>query len=437
MSDLADVFHDAPLDESLRSGVAAAALEVRRVDDADRAQTDAWLEAVSRGFLDPERTEVQRQAYFDHTAHRRKVAVYDAGAPQPEIPVATFASWGTELSVPGAIVPACAISSVTVAPTHRRRGLLRHLMAGELRTAASLGFPLAALTVSESSIYGRFGFGAAVTAAGWEIDVRRAGWVGPAASGRIDFVSRERGRELAESLHDRIRPGMTGEVGRPGGQWDHAFGTRPDAEKAERLRVLQYRGDGGEVDGLVLYAVTENEADFASSAIDVTMLLAATDAAYASLWQFLLSMDLIATIRVGELAIDEPLWWMLADQRAATITLRDHHYLRVLDVPAALGARRYNAADTVVLEVDDPLGIAGGTFVLSVDESGAASIDPVDHAPLGELAVRTGITELSAILLGGVSPVTLAKAGRIQTDDPARVARVFATTEAPRLSFWY
>ncbi|MGO8609645.1 GNAT family N-acetyltransferase, partial [Rhizobium johnstonii] len=77
------------------------------------------------------------------------------------------------MSLPGATVPACAISSVTVAPTHRRRGLLRQLMAGELRTAASVGFPLAALTVSESSIYGRFGFGAAVAAAEWEIDVRR------------------------------------------------------------------------------------------------------------------------------------------------------------------------------------------------------------------------------------------------------------------------
>lgn len=437
MTDLDDAFHDAPLDHALRSGVAASSLDARRVDDADRAQTDAWLEAVSRGFLDGERTEVQRQAYFDHTAHRRKVAVYDAAAPEPTIPVATFASWGTRLTVPGGSVPACAISSVTVAPTHRRRGLLRHLMAGELRTAAGLGFPLAALTVSESGIYGRFGFGPAVTAAGWEIDVRRAGWVGPAASGRIDFVGRERGRELAESLHARIRPAMTGEVDRPGGQWDSAFGTRPDAEKPERMRVLQYRGDDGEVDGLALYSVTENDADFASSAIHLSMLLAATDAAYASLWQFLLSMDLIATIHASELAVDEPLWWMLADQRAAKISLRDHHYLRVLDVPAALEARRYAAGDTLVLEVDDPLGIAGGTFVLTVDETGAAAVDPVADAPVGEPLVRLGVTELSAMLLGGVSPVTLAKAGRLQTDDPERAARVFATPAAPRLSFWY
>ena len=48
-----------------------------------------------------------------------------------------------------------------------------------------------------------------------------------------------------------------------------------------------------------------------------------------------------------------------------------------------------------------------------------------------------GVAELSAILLGGVSPVTLARAGRIETDDAHRLARVFASTTTPRLSFWY
>ncbi len=437
MTDLDSVFHTAPLDGALHAAVVAEGLDVRRVDDADRAETDFWLDAVARGFLDPERTDVQREAFFERTAYRRKLGVYDGAAPEPRVPVATFASWGTDLSLPGGTAPACAISSVTVAPTHRRRGLLRQLMAGELRTAASLGFPLAALTVSESSIYGRFGFGAAAIAAAWEIDARRAGWVGPDASGRIDFVSREHGRRVVEQLHERIRPGMPGEVTVPGGYWDRVFGTRPDADKADKLRVLQHRGDDGVVQGIVVYSVTENDDDYAASSVSVSTLLAATDGAYASLWQFLLSMDLIATVRAGELAVDEPLWWMLADQRAAKITLRDHHYLRVLDVPAALDARRYGAADTLVLEVDDPLGIAAGTFVLTVDELGAASVEAVADPPLGELVVHLGVTELSSILLGGVSPVALAKAGRIRTDDPARVARVFVTTEAPRLSFWY
>ena len=55
-----------------------------------------------------------------------------------------------------------AISMVTVAATHRRRGIARGLLEGELRAAASAGVPMAGLTVTEATIYGRYGFGPAV-----------------------------------------------------------------------------------------------------------------------------------------------------------------------------------------------------------------------------------------------------------------------------------
>lgn len=449
MTDLDEAFHDAPLDQELQESLTAQHLEVRRADDTSRAEVDAWLDAVSRGFLDGERNDTQRQAFFDRGAYRRKLGVHDPSAPHPEVPVATFASWGTRLTVPEGAVPACAISSVTVAPTHRRRGLLRTLMTGELRTAAALGFPVAVLTVSESGIYGRFGFAPAAAAAHWEIDVRRAGWRGPvpepSSAGRIDFVSREEGRALAEGIHARVRAVTPGEIDMPGGHWDRFFGTRPDAEKAENLRVVQYRSPAAEgdpaaegvVDGLALYRVAENHDDFAASAIELQLLLAATDAAYAALWHFFLSMDLIGTIRAGELSVDEPLWWMLADQRAATITVRDHQYVRVLDVAAALTARRYDVVDDVVLEVDDPLGIASGTFALRTAANGSATVDAVDPAYGATLRVHLGVAELSALLLGGVSALTLARAGRIRTDDPARLARLFRGSTTPSLGFWY
>jgi hypothetical protein len=47
------------------------------------------------------------------------------------------------------------------------------------------------------------------------------------------------------------------------------------------------------------------------------------------------------------------------------------------------------------------------------------------------------VTELSAAYLGSVSLVTLAAAGRVQSDDIATAARVFAWYEPARLSFWY
>lgn len=434
--------HDAELDERTAAVLAADGLQVRRVDDADRAQTDRWLDAVARGFLDGEPQDARRATFAELGAYRRKLGVYDDAAPEPAVPVATFASWETVLSTSGGMLPVCAISAVTVAPTHRRRGLLRALMVGELRTAASAGIPAAALTVSESTIYGRFGFGAAVVATTWEIDVRRARWIGPEPSGRIDFVGREAGEGIARALHERIQPASPGEVPMPGGHWERFFGTRPDAEKPGELRVLQYRGRGedgavGEVDGVALYRVIENHDDFTKSTIEVQLLLAATDEAYAGLWRFLLSMDLIGTLRASELAVDEPLWWMIADQRAARITLRDHEYLRILDVPAALAARAYDTDDTIALEVDDPLEIAGGTFVLTTDAASGTDVAVVDDPPVGIPLVRLGVAELGTLLLGGASATTLARAGRIETSEPERIARVFQTVRAPRLSFWY
>ncbi|GAA3018855.1 GNAT family N-acetyltransferase [Microbacterium dextranolyticum] len=442
MTDRDQDLHDAPVDAHAAERVAARGLRLDRVDGADHAQVGRWFDAVTRGFLEAAPAEARRRGFIDQMGYQRKLGVYDAQAPQPDEPVATFASWTGELTVPGGAMPVRAITSVTVAPTHRRRGLLRSMMAGELRLAAEHGLPAAALTVSESTIYGRFGFGPAVLAATWELDVPRARWVGPDAPGRVDFVSRAQGRALVEPLHERFRRVSPGELSMPGGHWDRIFGTRPDADKADQLRVVQYRsvddaGVAGDVEGVAVYKATENADDFTKSAIDVILLLAVTEEAYAGLWHFFLSMDLIGTLRASELAVDEPLWWMIADQRAARITGRDHQYLRILDVPAALASRRYDVAETVVLEVADSLEIADGTFVLTTDAGGTASVDVVDDAPVGVPLVRLGVAELSSVLLGGVSPVALARAGRIQTDDPALLARMFATPAAPRLSFWY
>lgn len=437
MSDDQQPFHDAPLDAAMSEALANQGLRIEQIDNATRVQNDPWLSAVARGFLEDEPVEVRREAFVGHTAHRRKLGVYDATCPQPEIPVATFASWPTELTVPGGTVQASAISSVTVAPTHRRRGILRSVMAGELRTAASLGLPVAALTVSESTIYGRFGFGAAAAAANWEIRTRRAGWIGPEAPGRVDFVSRDQAREVAEALHERVRVTSPGEIALPGGHLNRFFGTSPDAEKAERLRTIQYRSPAGEVDGLAVYRVVENPDDFSESTLELSWLLAATDDAYAGLWRFLLEMDLIALLRASELGLDEPLWWMIADQRAAKITVTDHQYVRILDVPAALTSRRFGAADTIALEVDDSLGIAGGTFIATTDAEGRATVEAVDAPPAGVPLLRLGVRALSSLFLGGVSVSTLARAGRVEADDPTRIARVFQTVESPRLSFWY
>ena len=261
-------------------------------------------------------------------------------------------------------------------------------------------------------------------------------WTGIPVNRMLE-AERDKLLRMEEALHERVRVTSPGEIALPGGHLNRFFGTSPDAEKAERLRTIQYRSPAGEVDGLAVYRVVENPDDFSESTLELSWLLAATDDAYAGLWRFLLEMDLIALLRASELGLDEPLWWMIADQRAAKITVTDHQYVRILDVPAALTSRRFGAADTIALEVDDSLGIAGGTFIATTDAEGRATVEAVDAPPAGVPLLRLGVRELSSLFLGGVSVSTLARAGRVEADDPTRIARVFQTVESPRLSFWY
>lgn len=417
--------------------VAERGLELRVAPSAGPVAA-GWLQAVTRGFLEPERDEAEIAATLALTAHRRRTGVYDPAAPVPDEPVATFASWIGELAVPGGTgIPACAISSVTVAPTHRRRGLLRAMMEGELRLAAARGVPIAALTVSESAIYGRFGFAPAAAAAQWTLNTRRATWIGPVPDGRVDFVPRERWRAVVEQVHERVRLRDAGELSMPGGHFERFAGTRLGVDKPGAKRAIQYTDAGGTVRGAAVYAVRENHDDFAASTAHLHYLVAETADAYAALWRFLVELDLVATLHASELSADEPLLWMIADQRAARITVADHQYVRILDLPAALEARRYGAPGRLLLDVADPLGFTAGRWLLEVGEDGRARVTATGDIPPDAVSVRLSVTELSAVFLGGVSPATLADAGRVAADDIAQVTRVFGWYRTPRLSYWY
>lgn len=443
-------FRAGPVDEESRLRLADGGLDYRRVavDGDDYA---AWLQSAARGFQDGERSPEQVAASRERSGYRRVTGVYDPQAPMAEAPVATIASWIAELSVPGgAVIPSCAISSVTVAPTHRRRGVARAMLEGELRATRDAGVPVAMLTVSESPLYGRYGFAPAAVAAAWKIESKRAAWIGPRPDGRVDFIPRDRVRQLMPVLHERIRHRTAGEIDIAASFWDLFAGTNPAAERTGEKRAIQYTDASGEVRGAAVYAVRENEADFTKGTVSVHYLVAETDDAYAALWRFLLELDLVAEVDAENLAVDERLLWMIADQRAAKITVRDHQYVRILDVVAALETRRFGASGRLVLDVSDPLGIAAGRYLLETAADGTGRVRRLDDGEQVDAVLLTlGIAELSATYLGGVSVATLAAAGRVTVHDAAggaastsseavaTASRVLGWHTAPRLSIWY
>lgn len=427
------------LDPAAERGLADAGLSYRRIA-ADSDAFAGFLTAVDRGFLSDRATDEQRDFSRASIADRRLVGVYDGAALEAEVPVATTDSWVTELTTsPGRTVPAWAISAVTVSPTHRRRGIAGHLIGGELRAAACAGVAIAALTVSEATIYARWGFGPATAAASWKIAARRARWIGPVPTGRIDFLAPDEIPGALGRVHERVRRAQPGEVAAWPGLWRRMAGARPGDEGARGTRAVAYRDADGVERGVLVYGI-EGREGFDDAEFGIRILLSDGDDAYAALWRFALEHDLIGTVSVSLRAVEEPVRAMIADPRAATVTVTDHEWLRVLDVPGALSSRAYAAPLDVVLDVADPLGLADGRYAVRVGDDGEAVVRRLadDETPAtAVLAVPVGA--LGSILLGGVSPATLRSAGVVagSPEAVAALAAAFAPAATPRLGIWY
>ena len=133
-----------------------------------------WMGAVSRGFHGGRPEEEYEKHWLEHV---RADDVVCTGAWLPEgefgagpMPVATYASFDKTLNAGLELLPLRMVTDVTTSPAHRRQGLLRRLMEDDLADAAAKGVPMAALTASEATIYGRWGFGVATFVVGLEVD---------------------------------------------------------------------------------------------------------------------------------------------------------------------------------------------------------------------------------------------------------------------------
>ncbi|HEX3679879.1 MAG TPA: sterol carrier protein domain-containing protein, partial [Galbitalea sp.] len=183
--------------------------------------------------------------------------------------------------------------------------------------------------------------------------------------------------------------------------------------------------------------------DHTPAIAQVEYLTTATDDAYAALWRYLIELDLVGTVKAELRALDEPVRWQISDSRAATEdAVGDHLWLRILDLKTTLEARHYNAPGVFVLEVDDPLGFADGTILLTIDDAGKGVVQQLDdNEGFGEnhhLAMR--VSDLAAIYLGATSIATLVKAGRINEKTPAAAVAAdaaFRSNVSPWLSIWF
>ncbi|SKC78146.1 GNAT family N-acetyltransferase [Krasilnikoviella flava] len=341
-----------------------------------------------------------------------------------------------EFPVPGATLPTAGLTWVGVHPQHRRRGLLTAMIGQHLERCRERGEALSALFAAETAIYGRFGYGKAADDLRLTVPRGAALRDVPGAdehSVRIEHADRVRHGELVARLHRA--PGLPtapGGLNRPGwatresdALWD-SYWSDPKTFRTggrESLRVVVVERDG-EPRGYATFRRTLDWQVTGPRGTVHTGDVVALDAAAArALWGVLLDLDLMATTEPFLLATDDPVTSLLVDPRAAAPRVADNVWVRVVDVPAALAGRRYQAEVDVVLGVADArLPDNAGSWRLRAAAFGEASCERTDAAPDLELDVR----ELGAAYLGGTSLAALAGAGLVTERTPGALARASA-----------
>jgi predicted acetyltransferase len=337
--------------------------------------------------------------------------------------VGTTWSFATRTAVPGgAALPTAAVTRVGVRADRTRRGHLTAMMRTQLADAAAHGDVLATLTASEARIYGRFGYGVATRGEQVRVRARAAVRDGAPERGDIRMRPRDGARDVLVPLYDRLAPARPGTMVRTADWWTRARAWA--TTDGSVLETAVHTGPAGD-DGYVVWTVERT----GEAAVRVLDLHAATPAATAGLWRFLVGLDLVSTITSHRRPLDESLELILADPREVRVEGRDDElWMRLLDVPAALAARTWGDGPPVVLRVHDRLFPANDAAY----RIGPDGPKPVEDGIAPELECH--VDALAMAYLGDRRPSELVSAGWWRAHEPSAPARadaLFATGVVP------
>src|SRR3954454_6636800 len=223
-------------------------LEIRAVGPDE---VDALLLADERGFANPPNRPEASRSWAEAELDRTRVAFEDGTI------VGVSRTYSFELTMPGGnLLPAAAVSWVSVLPTHRRRGVLTRMMAAMHDDARDREEPAAILTASESSIYGRFGYGIAA----WRLAVtaeraRIAFMPESDDGGGMRLVTRDDAKRLLPAIYERTRSSRAAMVSRPEFWWEQVFWEF--FVKVNKPNFVAIHSDAhGRDDGYVVYEIS-------------------------------------------------------------------------------------------------------------------------------------------------------------------------------------
>ncbi|NNG34436.1 GNAT family N-acetyltransferase [Nakamurella aerolata] len=352
--------------------------------------------------------------------------------------VGASATISFDVTVPGGrTMPMAGVTATGVIATHRRRGHLRRMMQAMFVSALERSEPLAMLSASEGSIYGRFGFSVATYRSRLEIGRHEAEFLpAPADTGSLELVDATVARSVWPEVHRPVRANRVGELRPLASHWsslsDSAAGT------SGPLRFLIHRSAEGVADGIANFRLPWSATERDAGTLIIEALEATDSQAYRALWQLLLDFDLTRTVVAPGRPRQEPLTWMLTNPRAVRVTRQsDNLWARLLDVPTALAGRAYANEESITLRIpDDPMCPQNvGTWELKTRGQRPTCV-PVDRVPDAVLSIQA----ISSLFFGGVSAHDLAYAGQIKAnslDAVDRISRLFSIDPLPHNSFGF
>jgi predicted acetyltransferase len=367
------------------------------------------------------------------------------GALEGETVVGCGGAYSFRLTVPGGEVGAAGITAVGVLPSHRRRGILRQMMRWWFDQAAERREPVSILWASEAAIYQRFGYGPGTQQTFLDAAKDKIRFLRPVETpGRIRIIEPDEAITLFPPVYDAIRPNVPGTVTRTETMWRE--GLLADAEwsrygNGEKVLVVLEGADGPR--GYVIYRQRGDWDTSGPKGVITVLEVVALDAvSEQALWQWLFSIDLIATVRCWRGPAPHPLQLMVTEPRRLVTTVNDGTWLRIIDLPAALEARTYARGGTLVMDVTDEFWPPnGGRWELSVPNGGSVA----DAAPVRGARVRRAnasavvdvaldISDIAAVYLGAFRFADLAGAGRVRECRSGGLAladALFATSQRP------
>lgn len=352
----------------------------------------------------------------------------DVTDPRQPFLVGTSIIYPTPLTVPGgASLRAAWLTMIAVASTHQGKGVWAQLSAQGLGILIERGYPIVFGVPTQTAMYDGFGAGVGSYLRSYSIDRRFAKLRTPPNATRAREVTAAEARRRLPGIYERWCAATNGAVGRDDAWWADYLQDLPTQRGNETALnytihpdgFLTYRVVGGSNHGYRPPLGTVVVEDFCPI----------TDEAHTELLQTLLVLEMFNTVEI-DVPVDDPLPLKLTDLRAAETTgVSDFLWVRINDVAEVLGAREYAADVELALEVTDPLGLAGGRFLLQARD-GVGKCTPHD----GPVDVRVGLADLATVFMGAHPASELLRAGRITEERPGAIRDLdaaFRTDRAP------